>query len=67
MRRKLLGPEHPDTLLGMGNLARTYFNQGKFKKAEELELQVLDMKRKLLGPEHPETLTSMANLGLTTS
>jgi hypothetical protein len=56
MRKKLLGAEHPDTLLSMGNLAVTYSNQGKWNEAEQLEVQVLDMRKKLLGAEHPDTL-----------
>ena len=65
MRKKLLGAEHPDTLLSMGNLAINYYDQGKFNEAEQLEVQVLDMWKKLLGAEHPKTLTSMGNLAST--
>ncbi|OCK72799.1 hypothetical protein K432DRAFT_430890, partial [Lepidopterella palustris CBS 459.81] len=36
-RKRVLGDEHPDTLLSMGNLASTYRNQGRWKEAEELE------------------------------
>jgi hypothetical protein len=46
----------------MGNIARTYADKGKLKEAEQLEIQVLDMRKKLLGAEHPNTLLSMANL-----
>ena len=51
MRKKLLGAEHPDTLLSMANLATTYSDLGNFKEAEELEVQVLDMRKKLLGAQ----------------
>ena len=37
-------------------------NQGRWNKAEQLEVQVMDMRKKLLGAEHPHTLTCMANL-----
>jgi Tetratricopeptide repeat len=67
IRKKLLGPEHPDTLISMGDLAITYFNQGRWNEAEQLELQVMDMRKKLLGPEHPHTLLSMGNLASTYS
>ena len=46
----------------MANIAVTYCNQGKWIEAEQLEVQVMDMRKKLLGAEHPDTLTSMANL-----
>ena len=62
MRKKVLGAEHPHTLLSMGNLARIYEDKGNFKEAEQLEFQVLDMSKKLLGAEHPHTLLSMGNL-----
>ena len=34
--------KHPDSLLIMGDLASTYFHQGKLNEAEQLEVQVLD-------------------------
>ena len=65
MRKKLLGAEHPDTLLSMRNLASTYRNQGRWNEAEQLQVQVMDMTKKLLGAEHPDTLLSMENLAAT--
>ena len=38
MRKKLLGTEHPHTLISMGNLASTYRNQGRWNEAEQLEV-----------------------------
>ena len=35
------------------------------KEAEELGVQVLEIRKRVLGEEHPETLTSMNNLALT--
>jgi hypothetical protein len=64
-RRRVLGPEHPDTLTSMANLASTYRNQGRWTEAEELDVQVMETTRRVLGPEHPGTLTSMANLAST--
>ena len=49
----------------MSNLASTYWNQGRWKEAEELEVQVMETRKRLLGAEHPSTLTSMSNLALT--
>ena len=62
MRKKLFGPEHSDTLSIMGNLARTYSDQGRWNEAEQLELQVMNMRKKLHGLEHPDTLLSMESL-----
>ncbi|RDH13945.1 TPR-like protein [Aspergillus niger ATCC 13496] len=63
--KRVLGPEHPSTLISMSNLASTYRNQGQWKKAEELEVQVLELRKRVLGPEHPSTLTIMSNLAST--
>ena len=51
----------------MANLASTYNNQGRWKKAEELFVQVMKTFKRVLGAEHPSTLTSMANLASTYS
>jgi tetratricopeptide (TPR) repeat protein len=65
MRRRVLGPENPDTLTSMANLASTYRNQGRWTEAEKLNVQVMEIRKIVLGPEHPDTLTSMANLAST--
>src|SRR5256886_17626362 len=49
----------------MRNLASTYSNQGRWKEAEELEVQVIETRKRVLGQEHPDTLTSMNNLAWT--
>jgi hypothetical protein len=49
----------------MANLAFTYSNQGQWKEAEGLFIQVMESRKRLLGEEHPDTLTSMANLAST--
>jgi tetratricopeptide (TPR) repeat protein len=65
LRTEVLGEEHPDTLMSMGNLASTYRNQGRWKEAEELEVDVMEIRKRVLGEEHPHTLTSMGNLAST--
>jgi Tetratricopeptide repeat len=65
IRKRVLGEKHPDTLISIGNLASTYRNQGRWKKDEELEVQVMEMRKRVLGEEHPNTLISMANLAST--
>jgi hypothetical protein len=64
-RKRVLGQEHPSTLTSMANLASTYRNQGRWKEAEELEVQVMETSLRMLGQEHPSTLTSMNNLAFT--
>jgi nucleoside phosphorylase/tetratricopeptide (TPR) repeat protein len=65
IRKQVLGPEHPDTLISMAGLAATYCSQGRWKEAEVLEVQVMERHRQVLGPEHPDTLRSMGNLAAT--
>ena len=62
-----LGPEHRSTLSSIGNLALTYWNQGRWKEAEELQVRVMETRKTVLGQEHPDTLMSMNNLASTYS
>lgn len=63
--KRVLGEEHPSTLSIMGNLASTYWKQGRWTEAEELDKQVMETSKRVLGEEHPSTLITMANLALT--
>jgi hypothetical protein len=49
----------------MAILALTHWNQGRWKAAEVLYVQVMEMSKKKLGADHPSTLTSMNNLAFT--
>lgn len=42
LRERAFGKEHPSTLTGMAKLMSTYQNQGQWKEAEELEVQVME-------------------------
>src|SRR5580704_12973057 len=64
-QRKVLGPEHPETLTSMNNLANTLINQGNLAGARNLQEQTLAIRRRVLGPEHPDTLNSMSGLAST--
>jgi DNA polymerase III delta prime subunit len=66
-RKRVLGDEHPSTLISMTNLALTYKNQMRLKEAEELQVQVMQTMKRVLGDEHPSTLNSMANLAISYS
>jgi hypothetical protein len=46
----------------MAGLAEMYWNQGRWDKTEELQVQVIQTKRTKLGMDHPSILTSMNNL-----
>lgn len=63
--KRVLGDEHPETLISMNNLSFIYSKQSQWKEAEELFVQVMEMRNRVLGDEHPNTLLSMGNLALT--
>jgi tetratricopeptide (TPR) repeat protein len=57
-----LGPDHPDTLMSMNNLAGTYRDLGRFADALKLHEETLALQKAKLGPDHPDTLFSMHNV-----
>jgi serine/threonine protein kinase/tetratricopeptide (TPR) repeat protein len=57
-----LGPDHPDTLMSMHNLARCYHALGRYAEAFRLKEETLALRQARLGPDHPDTLHSMTNL-----
>ncbi|KAJ6004729.1 hypothetical protein N7540_013098 [Penicillium herquei] len=61
----LLGEEHEEVLDSTSMLATAYWLDGRWKEAEQLEVQVMETRRTKLGADHPSTLTSRANLGST--
>jgi tetratricopeptide (TPR) repeat protein/predicted Ser/Thr protein kinase len=64
LRRRVLGPEHPDTLLSMHQLAMVYVNEGKFPQAEALLSETVQIRRAVSGPEHIDTIRAMNNLAV---
>jgi hypothetical protein len=60
--RKVLGPEHLDTITAMHDVAVSYWKTDRFDEAIKLQEPVLALRRKLLGPEHPDTLSAMNDL-----
>ncbi|EUC50143.1 hypothetical protein COCMIDRAFT_82712 [Bipolaris oryzae ATCC 44560] len=64
-RRRVLGDEHPSTLICVANLSSTYAKQGRWKEVENLDMQVLEMAKRVLGDEHPNTLICISNLAST--
>lgn len=62
-RRRVLGVDHPDTLISMGNLG-VYLNAlDKRKEAEPYYREALEKSRRVRGDDHPETLVCIANMG----
>jgi len=61
-RRRVLGEDHPDTLLSANNLAADLHNLGEYQAARELDEDTLARYRRVLGEDHPDTLRSANNL-----
>ncbi|KAL9041630.1 MAG: hypothetical protein Q9214_004041, partial [Letrouitia sp. 1 TL-2023] len=57
-----LGPDHPDTLRTVQNLANVYSDKGRYDDAEELYKRALAGREEQLGPDHPDTLGTVQNL-----
>jgi serine/threonine protein kinase/tetratricopeptide (TPR) repeat protein len=58
------GPEDPNTLAVMSNLASCYRDLGKLDQAIPLYEQTFKLRKARLGPDHPVTLLSMDELGI---
>ena len=58
------GPDHPDTLRSMNNLALSYAALNRHAEALKLLEEVLEIQKRVLPKDHPDTLRSMNNLAL---
>src|SRR5947209_4890304 len=63
LRRRVLGPDHPDSVTSMNELANAYRDDGKLDRALPLFEEALKRRTALLGRDHPHTLIVMNNLG----
>ncbi|CUS11372.1 unnamed protein product, partial [Tuber aestivum] len=61
-RERILGPNHPDTLGSVNNLAITLRRQGKYHESETMHRRALEQRERILGPDHPDTLSSVGGL-----
>ena len=64
LRRQELGPEHPETVGAMNDLAIVLDRMGKFAEEQKILEVVVAVKRRTLGPEDPLTLRSVNNLAV---
>ncbi|CUS08030.1 unnamed protein product, partial [Tuber aestivum] len=63
-REKVLGPDHPNTLSSLNNLAIVLQYQRKFIESETMHRRALEGRKKVLGLDHPDTLNSLKNLAI---
>jgi tetratricopeptide (TPR) repeat protein len=62
IERRVLGPEHQNTLSTAGQVMAQLGNQRKFAEAENIGREVLAVGRRVMGLEHPATLSTAMNL-----
>jgi non-specific serine/threonine protein kinase/serine/threonine-protein kinase len=62
IRRRVLGPDQPDTLRSEGDLCLALERLGRYGEAEKLQSETVEKLRRVLGPNNPDTLQSMNNL-----
>jgi tetratricopeptide (TPR) repeat protein len=65
LRSSLLGAQHPETLLAMGNLARTLKSINKYTEASQLEMFVISNSRTAAKPDPRGLASALNELALT--
>jgi hypothetical protein len=58
LRVRVLGEDHPDTMVIRHELAWIAAHRGRTAEAESRYTDVLDQRRRILGEEHPDTLAT---------
>lgn len=65
IRTRLLGDDHPETLVVMSDLACTLGGQNRLDEAEALEACIMESWKRNHGEEYHKTLDAMSNLAAT--
>ncbi|MXQ65072.1 tetratricopeptide repeat protein [Actinomadura rayongensis] len=60
--QRVLGPDHPVTLIARQHLARWTGRAGDVVAARDLFAELLPIRERVLGPDHPATLTARRDL-----
>jgi eukaryotic-like serine/threonine-protein kinase len=62
IRRRLLGPDHPDVASSLHNLGGVYADMGDSERALELHQSALDQRRRSLGENNRWTASSLGSV-----
>ena len=62
INRRLLGEDHSSVATSLNNLAKLYFEQKQYSKAEPLLVQAVKIRQRHLGSNHPDTVNSLNGL-----
>jgi tetratricopeptide (TPR) repeat protein len=63
-RKRILGDDHPDTLVSISNLADLLQDQGEYDRALPLLEDCQEKRKRILGDDHPDTLISIQKFSL---
>lgn len=63
-RCRTLGPEDPETLISLENLATTHHTLCHYERAAELRERAYDARKRTDGPQAQTTLSTLGHLGL---
>jgi tetratricopeptide (TPR) repeat protein len=63
-RRRMLGEEHPSTLISINNMGTLLYRQRKLSEAEPYFREAMRKSASLVGEDHPNTVASINNLGV---
>lgn len=64
IREKLLGPDHPNLIPFLNNLALFYSEQNRYVQAEPIFQRALEVQEKVLGLGHPDVAQNLNNLAV---
>jgi tetratricopeptide (TPR) repeat protein len=64
-QKAALGPDHPDTLITVGNVAIAHRNAGRLDDALPFFVEALKGQEAALGRDHPDTMMSRNDLAVT--
>ncbi len=64
LRQETMGPDHPDALQSMSDLASLHSARSQYDEAERLYRSVLETRRAKLGADHADTLQTTNDLGV---
>jgi eukaryotic-like serine/threonine-protein kinase len=63
LRKRLLGPEHPDYTYTLFNYSMFIFDQKRYKEAAEYSREILALRGKTLPESHPSIAAALQTLG----
>jgi tetratricopeptide (TPR) repeat protein len=64
LRERTLGPDHPQVVESLNNLAAVYCYQGRYAEAEPLLQRALALGERTLGSDHLQVVESLNNLAV---